>query len=343
MMSIALSFRIEANFQALNNEGSGGANVMEPRRITVGNTEYDGVSGEIVRRHILENFVRLCQTQHPAISLHDRCAGLVPDRGKEPLKKWIEERKKIKNKNKKKKLTAEHYPEATAKLITDCALCDIGGYLIALQNQADKASGVLKRDSCFEVGWLISEHPQILNFTQHSAYHETQEHNLFTQNMRAGIYAGVIRIDLYRIGFNDWWWISNTNSNRYAVNHSERLKRVSLLLDAIEQFLLSLSGARTTGWLPHPSGLLEGVIVTSTSGPAPFASPIKLCFDGDTPFISPNPDYIAIIKALQEKKNNILAFYQFAHPAEFAEKISEVRKNISFKPEGSRHAAAQNP
>jgi len=41
---------------------------------------------------------------------------------------------------------------------------------VALQQQQDKVEGTLKRDSCFEVGWLISEHPAIVDYTQHSAY-----------------------------------------------------------------------------------------------------------------------------------------------------------------------------
>ncbi len=324
MRSIALSFRIEANFQALNNEGAGGANVMEPRRIAIGANEYDGVSGEMVRRHILENFVRLCQAQNPSVPLHNRCAGLVPDRGKQSLIDWMKKQNpKLKN------LEAMHYPSASEKLLKDCALCDIGGFLLALEQRTDNVAGVLKRDSCFEVGWLISEHPQIVNFAQHAAYHETQEHNLFVQNIRAGIYAGVMRVDIDRIGFNDWWWLGDDKTQKYAVEERERKKRVKLLLEAIEQFLLSLSGAKTAGWLPHPSGLLEGVIVTSSSGPAPFASPIRLSFDqNNNPSLSRNPDYLAVLENLQKHKDKKIELHKFSNPAELAEKMSAVRSNF---------------
>jgi len=96
----------------------------------------------------------------------------------------------------------------TEEILKECALCDIGGYLVALQQKLDEVEGVLRRDSCFEVGWLISEHPTVVNYTQHSAYDpDPEKHNLFVQNMRIGIYGGVLRIDLDRIGFNDWWWL----------------------------------------------------------------------------------------------------------------------------------------
>ncbi|MCD6591015.1 MAG: DevR family CRISPR-associated autoregulator, partial [Candidatus Aenigmarchaeota archaeon] len=192
--SLAMSFRIELAFHAANNEGAGGTNVMEPRRITVGDKEYDGISGEIIRRHILENFVKLCQQN--GVPLHDRCKGLVPDRGKEPLRIWIQSNASIqpiqRGNQQQIILKPENYPQATKELIEKCALCDVGGYLIAYEARIDKIerngnsyplNGVLKRDSCFEVGWLISEHPAIVDYTQHSAYDpDPERHNLFVQN-----------------------------------------------------------------------------------------------------------------------------------------------------------------
>ena len=75
-----------------------------------------------------------------------------------------------------------------------------------------------------------------MDYTQHSAYvPDPERHNLFVQNMRVGIYGGVLRIDLDRIGRNDWWWLnpkSNNNINgfeEYALNSSDRLKRACLL------------------------------------------------------------------------------------------------------------------
>lgn len=342
--SIALSFRAEANFHALNNEGSGGTNVMEPRRIVIGDKEYDGVSGEMARRHILENFVRLCQAN--GVALHNRCAGLVPDRGLQKLVEIIQN-KNWKTKSGKKEvpgLAPEHYSEATKEMVAQCALCDIGGYLFPLSERNQNLKGTLKRDSCFEVGWLISEHPAIADYTQHAAYHETQEHNLFVQNIRSGIYAGVIRIDLYRIGYNDWWWVNGgRRPRRYAVNTSKRTQRAELLLEAIEQYLLSLGGAKTAGWLQHPSGLLEGVVVTSTSGLAPFVSPIKLEFSSGAPSIERNPNYVQVLKDLKDKKDGI-GLHEFKTMADFAGQMKTLRESLnSTKEKAGRgdHARTQ--
>lgn len=340
--SLAMSFRIELAFHAANNEGAGGTNVMEPRRITVGDKEYDGISGEIIRRHILENFVKLSQQNN--VPLHDRCKGLVPDRGKEPLKVWIENNNTIqpiqRGNQQQVVLKPEHYPEATKELIEKCALCDVGGYLIAYEGRIDKVTknnnsyplnGVLKRDSCFEVGWLITEHPAIVDYTQHSAYDpDPERHNLFVQNIRVGIYGGVLRIDLDRIGRNDWWWLSpksNSNPNgfeEYALNPSNRLERACLLLEAIKKWLLSPSFAKQTGWLQHQSGLLEGSIVLSKDGAAPFVSPIKFEIENGKPVIKKNDDYRSVLQDIVNQATDHYKKYDFRSPKELIGKIDEI-------------------
>ena len=319
--SFAMSFRIQLGFHAANNEGAGGTNVMEPRRITVGDKEYDGISGEIIRHHILENFVRLCQHQQYKLPLHQRCKGLVPDRCKSEIKDWM-------SKNAITKLDpGQHYAKLTEQILKECALCDVGGYLVALQEKQDKVEGTLKRDSCFEVGWLITEHPVVVNYTQHSAYDpDPEKHNLFVQNMRIGTYGGVLRIDLDRIGFNDWWWLGS-NVNQYAISDFERYQRMWVLLEAIKQWMLSPSFAKQAGWLQHQDGTFEGVIVLSSDGPAPFYSPIKFELEGgdpNRPIIKPNPQYRDIIAQLKEKCGETLKVEKFNHPSEFKEKIGQV-------------------
>lgn len=332
--SLAMSFRIQLGFHAANNEGAGGTNVMEPRRITVGDKEYDGISGEIIRHHILENFVRLCQQNQNNVNLHDRCRGLVPDRGKEPLKQWISSNtNRLPTKTVQNKplpfLDPSFYADATEQLLQKCALCDIGGYLIALE-ATDDAQGTLKRDSCFEVGWLITEHPAIVDFTQHSAYDPNPEkHNIFVQNMRIGIYGGVLRIDLDRIGLNDWWWLKQ-GSQQYAVNYNERQRRTRLLLQAIHQWLVSPSFAKQTGWLQHMSGLLEGAIVLSKDGPAPFYSPIQ--FEaGPRPNINPNPKYRDILNGIQAQADGNIEVYHFDSPGQFKANMKEIEGKILAK------------
>jgi CRISPR-associated protein Cst2 len=337
--SLAMSFRIQLGFHAANNEGAGGTNVMEPRRITVGDKEYDGISGEIIRHHILENFVRLCQQYN--LPLHQRCLGLVPDRCKSEVKNWMNSQSPPIS-----KLNPEqHYATLTAKILTECALCDIGGYLVALQGKQDRVEGTLKRDSCFEVGWLITEHPAVVNYTQHSAYDpDPEKHNLFVQNMRIGTYGGVLRIDLDRIGFNDWWWLGN-GVNRYAISDAERYKRMWVLMEAIKQWMLSLSFAKQSGWLHHPDGTFEGVIVLSTDGPAPFYSPIKFELengDPSRPIIKPNSQYSEIILKLKENRGNVLEVEKFDNPGDFDKKMVQIIKELQNWEEAKKKEAGSD-
>jgi len=333
--SLAMSYRIELDFHAANNEGAGGTNVMEPRRITVGDKEHDGISGEIIRRHILENFVKLCQRD--GMPLHDRCKGLVPDRGKENLKSWMLDNKAKEPQPKKEGeesklpfLDPHQYPKATDYLIRDCALCDIGGYLIALE-KSDGVSGVLKRDSCFEAGWLISEHPAIVDYTQHSAYDPNPEkHSLYVQNMRVGIYGGVFRIDLDRIGRNDWWWLNpKSEKNKdgfeeYSIEDKDRTKRICFLIEAMKEWLISPSFAKQAGWLHHQSGLLEGSIVLSMDGASPFASTIKFELENGRPTIRKNDDYRKQLEEIIGKSENHYKKHDFDTPAELVERMSTI-------------------
>jgi CRISPR-associated autoregulator DevR family len=332
--SLAISYRIELDFHAANNEGAGGTNVMEPRRITVGDKEYDGISGEMIRRGILENFVRLCRDGGG--KLHSRCEGLVPDRGREDLKSWILKNAASMPKKKRKSkeipvLDPQHYPEITHNLLGNCVLCDVGGFLIALE-EADNALGVLKRDSCFEAGWLISEHPAIVDYTQHSAYDpDPEKHNLFVQNMRVGIYGGVFRIDLDRIGRNDWWWLNpKTDDNQkgfdvYSITLEDRKKRACLLLKAIKEWLLSPSFAKQAGWLQHQSGLLEGSIILSKDGPAPFASPIKFELEDGRPTIKKNDNYRKLLEEIAKPESSYEKL-DFNTPAELIDKMDAILK-----------------
>jgi len=319
--SLAISFRIQLGFHAANNEGAGGTNVMEPRRITVGDKEYDGISGEIIRHHILEQFVKLCKAN--GINLHLRCNGLVPDRCKTEVMQWM----KKQNPAVTKLAPDKHYASLTEEILKNCALCDVGGYLVALQRQQDGVEGTLKRDSCFEVGWLITEHPAVVDYTQHSAYDpDPEKHNLFVQNMRTGIYGGVLRIDLDRIGFNDWWWLEE-KSQQYAIDVQERKKRIRLLLQAIRHWLMSPSFAKQAGWLQHMSGLLEGVIVLSKDGPAPFYSPIRFELeegDPNKPCIKPNPQYREMLKKVKEQCGDTLEVYCFDSPDQLKKYFLEI-------------------
>ena len=318
LWSVSVSFRLGLGFHALNNEGADGSNLMQPRRIDVGEITYDGISGEIIRRHILENFVNLCQQE--SIPLMPMSAGLHPDRGPIGIRAAA---RKLDHAT----LTSEHLYASVRKAIEDCAALDVGGFLAAFGQEAaddddyvvereylrEKCAEIgsaepVKRESCFDVGWLISEEPQDLTVTQHSAYRDTASLNSrYAQSMRSNIYGGVIRADLHRIGTDDHWYLSG--QKRVVVGADEQLRRQSALINAITNFIASPTGARTAAWAPHVF-LTEGAILLSSVRTAPFASPIMVNLrqngadsDGEQRPVSQNPNYRKAMAALKSDKD----------------------------------------
>lgn len=364
--SMTISFRIGLAFHAMNNEGSSGTNVMEPRRISVGGHNYDGISGEMVRRHVLENFVGIAKAKK--LPLSSAGEGLHSDRAKDLVKEWIAQNpeiqpiedkgdegndgegtqepvKEVKKQKKKQailKIEPKHFAVALHELLERCAIVDVGGFLAAISKQEKVqrdgrdygVEGTLKRDSVFDVGWLISEGPAVVEFSQHAAYRPDGQHNLFTQNMRAAMYGGVARLDLGRIGYNDWAWLA-PDRNDLHLSDEQRRQRAAALLDAWEQWLLSPAGAKQAGWLQH-TGQLEGVLVLSNFGPAPFRSPIEveLRYDAEgSPLaerIKPNPGYRTELATLAGVKPGRYLALEFGDLAGLAGAFDQARAAIGL-------------
>lgn len=309
MWSMSISFRLGLGFHALNNEGADGSNLMQPRRIDVGEITYDGISGEIVRRHILENFVTNCQRKE--ISMLPLSAGLHPDRGPIGIRAAA---RILKNDS----LNSENLYQSVRKAIEECAILDIGGFLAAFGREAAsdndyvvegdyiskncaaiESAEPVKRESCFDVGWLISEEPQDLTITQHSAYRDTATLNSrYAQTMRSNIYGGVIRADLHRIGMDDHWYL--LSEKREAVNADEQKKRQEALVKAIVDYIASPTGARTAAWTPHVF-LVEGAILLTNSRTAPFISPIGVNLKNKENPVSANASYRDSMQAMSNE------------------------------------------
>lgn len=317
LWSMAVAFRLGLGFHALNNEGADGSNLMQPRRIDVGELTYDGISGEIVRRHILENFVNLCEQrqQDTYLPVMPLSAGLHPDRG--PLGIRAAARKL-----EYATLTSENLYSSARQAVSDCAVLDVGGFLAAFGQEVASDSAYLaegaylrqhcaavgaaspvKRETCFDVGWLISEEPQDLTVTQHSAYRDTAALNSrYAQTMRSNVYGGVIRADLHRIGTDDNWYL--LDKHRLAIGEEEQARRQATLISAITNFVASPTGAKTAAWAPHVF-LTEGIILLTSARTAPFTSPIRVDLgpeSSDKP-VSANSGYVATMQSLANDKD----------------------------------------
>ncbi|MCL5076341.1 MAG: hypothetical protein M1136_11980 [Chloroflexi bacterium] len=339
LWSISFAYRLGLGFHALNNEGADGSNLMQPRRIDVGNITYDGISGEIIRHHILEHFINICRDGIPMLPLSE---GLHPDRGPIGIRAAAKELRC-------NELTNDNLFPSVRKAIEMCAVLDIGGYLAAWKAQdggpaspdepsARPGSGSLaagkeqdgggqkkeyiaeksyidsncakyknaepvKRESCFDVAWLISEAPQDLTVTQHSAFRNTAKMNSrYAQTMRSNVYAGVIRADLHRIGTDDYWYLQQDKSKRLAIEPEEQKRRQTALIQAIANFIASPTGAKVAGWAPHVF-LTEGAILLTSSRTAPFRSPIKVGLGDPENPIRPDYGYAEAMKRMASNKD----------------------------------------
>jgi CRISPR-associated protein Cst2 len=342
--SMSVAFRLGLGFHALNNEGADGGNLMQPRRIDVGEITYDGISGEIVRRHILENFVALCEQEQQKINVLPLSAGLHPDRGPIGIRAAA---KTLGHET----LTSENLYASVRQAVKDCAVLDVGGFLAAFGQEAANdndyvvehaylqkycamrgAAEPVKRESCFDVGWLISEEPQDLTVTQHSAYRDTTRLNSrYAQSMRSNVYGGVIRADLHRIGTDDHWYL--LSQDRLAVDSNERHRRQGTLVNAITNFIASPTGAKTAAWAPHVF-LTQGAILLTSVRTAPFTSPIQVNLrpnvsdsDGERTPVSANSSYRESMQNLDNKKDTWV--WAFNDVKQLIEAAQEVTNHIS--------------
>lgn len=320
--SISFAYRLGLGFHAMNNEGADGSNLMQPRRIDVGKTTYDGISGEIIRHHILENFVNACHERQ--ISMLPMSAGLHPDRGPIGIRAAA---RQLNFPN----LSNENLYQSVRNAVLSCAVLDVGGFLAAWQElQGDKyvaertyiqancaelhkegnriSVEVVKRDSCFDVAWMISELPQDITVTQHSAYRDTFKMNSrYAQTMRTNVYGGVIRADLRRVGVDDYWYLQNSadgsqSAERLVVGERGRAERQKALIKAIADFITAPSGAKMAGWAPHVF-LTEGAILLTSRRTASFVSPIKVDVGVSDNPVQVNTGYSAAMKRLGERSD----------------------------------------
>lgn len=322
LWSVAFSYRLGLAFHALNNEGADGGNLMQPRRIDVGRVTYDGISGEIIRRHILQNFIEVCRRD--GIPMYSLSEGLHPDRGPIGIRRAAKDLHH-------EELTNEHLLTSVRHAVEQCAALDVGGYLAAWQDAASqdyvaerqyidsfcaklpkKGNKVdlepVKRDSCFDVAWMISEEPQDLTVTQHSAFRDTFSLNSrYAQTMRSNVYGGVIRADLHRIGTDDYWYLqknkNGANLDRQIVVSDEQAKRQKALVEAIANFIAAPTGAKVAGWAPHVF-LCEGAILLTSTRTAPFESPIKVDLANMDKPVGVNPNYRKAMTSIATEKDD---------------------------------------
>ncbi|GAB5494388.1 MAG: DevR family CRISPR-associated autoregulator [Phototrophicaceae bacterium] len=168
--------------------------------------------------------------------------------------------------------------------LLSCTMTDIGG-IMALK----KGGKQIKRKSVMQYGWAFSLTPDLKPSTHNRTRSMPVSNNLiddqmiFTQETASGIYGTMSRIQLNRIGFNDYSHdypdeVEGPEKSKVPI---ERIQRMKAVLYAVESSLTVPQGASVSTQLPHFTGI-EGIICVSGIHNPPLApSPINITYRED--------------------------------------------------------------
>ena len=307
--SLSINGRIILNMHSLNNEGGEGNQILT-RQVTIIDKNgkpvtVNAVSGDMLKHIQAEHLYNIAIEEN--LNLCEAC--------------------KVFNSN---RITAdENFVNSFQKdtpdkdvmdsLLKKCAIDDMEGILVT-NNKKN-----LPRKSVVEFGWLIAipETSKTENFfhvklVSDAGMNTSKEdeganvgQNIFHRPANSGIYALVLNIDVYRIGYNDI-------SKSYPIDDGERKQRYQALLKSILYTFLKPSGAMRNTQNPHILNF-EGVISYSTkTTPAPTVSALNDNYYEEIEGISENLNKIA---------NNSIVVEKFSSLKEFTEKMQSLIQN----------------
>lgn len=320
---LAISARATLNMHSLNNEGGEG-NQIQTRMVDVMSAggklvQVNAISGDMFKHIQAEYTFRLAQDTR--LPLCAGCAHFDANRinADDAFLKRIEKYSNV---------------QIIDDLLQTCSMDDTQGILIT----AGKRS--VARKSVAEFGWVIGipdevrteqyfhvkYNPQARSKQETADTTESEKapegsnrgQAIFHRPASSGNYALVTNLEAARIGYNDI-------SQKYAIDETERTKRLRLLLQSLTYTLLQPTGAMRNTQMPHLVDL-QGVITVSHGVlPAPTVSPI-------------NGDYTAQIENVIANLNNLpaellptrleegkaITAIKFDSPAQFIEEMTKL-------------------
>lgn len=195
--------------------------------------------------------------------------------------------------------------------VKNCPICDLSGFM-----HTTKGSDSVKREKAAQFAWAIATEEGTLNSVLRNRVDVTQNAGknkpakvkkdaktdmmIFHEDVRSSEYAVTVRLDLSRISFDD-------EMQRYVTKDKEFIKkRVKEAIIALKNFVLDMSGAKTSVNMPHLLGI-EGLLTECTDGSQVISK-----------YSSLNENYIEVHSAMD--KNNTI---EFKDVAEFIEAVNE--------------------
>jgi len=306
--SISICGRMTLDMHSLNNEGGEG-NQTQTRMVTIvdGNGEIksvNAISGDMFK-HIQAQQL-FYQSISNGVSLCEGCKIFNANR--------IAIDEDFMKENKKK--TDVEFIDA---MIKKCAIDDMEGNLITEGNRNTP------RKSVVEFGWIIGI-PETtrtdsyfhVKYVSDATTHKKGEksnigQNIFYRPASSGVYAIVLNLDIFRIGFNEI-------SMKYAIDDESRKKRFKALLSSVLYTFIQPKGAMRNTQNPHILDFNGVVTISAKDVPAPTVSPLS-------------DNYIQeverVCNALNSIESQSVSFKPFESTGEMAEILSAIINNDS--------------
>lgn len=300
--SISISGLLGWQLHALNNEGNEGNQSLTRRYYIIDKNDpepqyVNGISGDMLKHIQAEHLHRVAI--EGGLSLSDGGKKFDPDRIGYDLTKntsyFTDEESDL--------------TRRTDKVLKACSMSDLEGFMVTV-----KGGKTLKRESVIEFGAVVGVPGSVKTQNYFHAKYGADNPTPYNVQVSSGLYATVLNIEAFRIGYNP-------HNFGYAINTTERKKRLDALLKSVLYTYLQPNGAKRNTHLPHPDRF-EGVITVSTKRcPAPMTSPLQI------------DSYQRQISSLAQTLNRIngegtIIEYAFEDFAQFAEQIEMLMQQV---------------
>lgn len=299
--SISLSGLLSLQLHALNNEGNEGNQSLTRRYYVVQKDDpepkfVNGVSGDMLKHIQAEHLHRIITEE--GLALSEGGKQFHPDRIGYDID--LAEKQKL-------SFFSQQEPDLstkTTKVIQGCTLSDLEGFMVT-----EKKGQTLKRESVIEFGAVVGKPNSVKTQSYFHAKYGTDNPTPYNVQISSGLYATVLNIEAFRIGYNP-------HSFKYAIAPNERKQRLDALLKSVLYTYLQPNGAKRNTNLPHPDYFEGAIAVTTRRCPAPMVSPLE-------------ESYISQIESIANTLNRLngdktVHLFPFNSMAEFAQRIEEL-------------------
>ena len=254
--SISISGLLSWQLHALNNEGNEGNQSLTRRYYIIDKNDpepqyVNGISGDMLKHIQAEHLHRVAIQL--GLSLSQGGEKFNPDRVGYDIS--IETKETPFFTDQETNLTTR-----TNKVLNLCAMSDLEGFMVTV-----KGGQTLKRESVIEFGTVVGIPGSVKTQSYFHAKYGIDNPTPYNVQVSSGLYATVLNIEAFRIGYNP-------HSFNYAIDTTERKKRLDALLQSVLYTYLQPNGAKRNTHLPHPDRF-EGIIPDFSQVPAETAQP----------------------------------------------------------------------